>query len=137
MDAVDDLRYVLLLIQVDQLEPEQFRKLDFIKKAKEYGYVIGVTILQLRMSEDLEVSVGLQCLHDFSKSDTVPQSLFELNDDRYVFIDHSFYPLLGFADMAQVFVSLKELPLLVHPVSATPAILGTHCYSPRSGTASI
>jgi hypothetical protein len=117
--AIDDLGYVLLFVKIHQLEAEKVWKLDFGEELEEVRVVVGMSILQLRVSEYPQ-GLSFDCLYDFGQGNTISKCLFQLDDRREIALDDVFHPLLGLSNMAEVFVRLQELSLLVHPVSTGP-----------------
>ena len=75
VNTVNDFWNVLLFVKVYQLESEDVRKLDLVQVTEENSDVIGMFELKLWMPKDAYCPVRLQSLHNFRKSDSIPQSL--------------------------------------------------------------
>lgn len=122
MNAVDDLWNVFLLVEVDQLKPEEIWKLNLAEESEKYGYIVGMSVLEFRVSKYAKPVVRLESFNDFSKGDSVAEGFLELDNRRYRPVYDIFDPFFCFSNMAEVLVGLQKLSLFVHPIPSLPAI---------------
>jgi hypothetical protein len=80
--------------------------------------------LKLGMVEYAKVPLGIQGLNNIGQCDSVPQSLLQLDDGWKSPLGDVLYPFFSLSYVAKILVGLKELALLIHPVSSFPPIPG-------------